>query len=91
MKLKILKDESHEMEFSIEGERHTYANLLKETLLADKDTVFASYKLEHPEEDRGTFILKTKNRKASAVLKDAVAEIEKQLDDLEKSLKSALK
>ncbi|AIF70194.1 DNA-directed RNA polymerase subunit L [Palaeococcus pacificus DY20341] len=48
MKIEIIKKEENLLEFYLEGEDHTFANLLVETLHKNKHVIFAAYTIEHP-------------------------------------------
>lgn len=48
MKLKILKDEPKELRVEIEGEGHTFCNIIQEALLEEKTVDFAGYTIPHP-------------------------------------------
>ncbi len=48
MKIEVIKKEDNKLEFYLEGEDHTFANLLVETLREDKHVKFAAYTIEHP-------------------------------------------
>lgn len=87
MKLEVISNESSNLEFYIEGERHTLTNLLKERL-SEKDGVdFVAYRLDHPLDNKARFVLKAKN--AKKVLTDTIKEITKDLDDFEKGFSKA--
>ena len=48
MKIEVIKREGNVIEFYLEGEDHTFANLLNETLHENKHVTFAGYTIEHP-------------------------------------------
>lgn len=91
MKLEILKSEKDHAEFIIEGERHTFPNILKQKLLERKDVEFVSYILEHPTDNKAKFVLKTRGKTPKKVLEEATKDIEKDLTDFEKKVVSSLK
>ena len=74
MKLEIISNEKDNLEFYIDGERHTLTNLLKETLTDNETVDFVAYKLDHPTENKAKFILKAKN--AKKILTDTLKELE---------------
>ncbi|MBT4870746.1 MAG: DNA-directed RNA polymerase subunit L [Candidatus Diapherotrites archaeon] len=88
MKLEIIKDEKSELEFVVEGERHTVPNLLREKLSGNNDVEFVAYKLEHPLDQRAVFVLKTKGS-AKKVLEDTVKDIQKDIDEFKKGFEKA--
>jgi DNA-directed RNA polymerase subunit L len=83
MKLEIIKNEKSELEFSIEGERHTIPNLLREKLSQNSDVEFVAYRLEHPLDQKAMFVLKTKGS-AKKVLEDTIKELQKDIDEFKK-------
>ena len=83
MKLEIIKNEKSELEFSVEGERHTVPNLLREKLSQNSDVEFVAYRLNHPLDQKAMFVLKTKGS-AKKVLEDTVKEIQKDIDEFKK-------
>ncbi|AEH25576.1 DNA-directed RNA polymerase subunit L [Pyrococcus yayanosii] len=48
MKIEVIKREENLLEFYLEGEDHTFANLLVEILRENKHIKFAAYTIEHP-------------------------------------------
>lgn len=91
MKLEILKSEKDYAEFVIEGEKHSFPNMLKQKLLEMKDVEFVSYILEHPTDTGAKFIIKTRGKSPKKVLEAAAKALDKDLDDFDKKVKSVLK
>jgi len=48
MKISILKKTKNELKIEIEGEGHTFCNLLQDALLEDKSVEIAGYDIPHP-------------------------------------------
>jgi len=48
MKIEVVKREENTLEFYLEGEDHTFANILNEVLHENKHITFAGYTIEHP-------------------------------------------
>ncbi|HII61598.1 DNA-directed RNA polymerase subunit L [Pyrococcus horikoshii] len=48
MKIEVIKKEEDMLEFYLEGEDHTFANLLTEVLREDPHVKFVAYTIEHP-------------------------------------------
>ncbi|HLC36845.1 MAG TPA: RpoL/Rpb11 RNA polymerase subunit family protein [archaeon] len=91
MKITVTKKESNLLEFTLKGERHTFANLLKTRLVMDADVDFVSYKLKYPLDDEAEFVLKTKKKDPKKVLLDACTAIQDELSDFESKIKKAIK
>ncbi len=87
MKLEIISNEKDNLEFYIEGERHTLTNLLKEKLSNNESVDFVAYKLDHPLDTKAKFILKAKN--AKKILSESLKEIEKELEEFKKAFNKA--
>ena len=83
MKLEIIKNEKSELEFSVEGERHTIPNLLREKLSQNGDVEFVAYRLDHPLDQKAMFVLKTKGS-AKKILEDTIKELQKDIDEFKK-------
>lgn len=91
MELEIIKNEAHEIEFVMKGNRHTFPNLLRSRLLENSDVDFVAYKLLHPLDDDCRFIVKTKKSGAKKALLDASKKLDADLSDLKKALEKNLK
>jgi len=48
MEVEFKKNSANELQAVLLGERHTFPNLLRETLLEDQSVEFAAYMLPHP-------------------------------------------
>nr|4QIW_L Chain L, DNA-directed RNA polymerase subunit L [Thermococcus kodakarensis KOD1]4QIW_U Chain U, DNA-directed RNA polymerase subunit L [Thermococcus kodakarensis KOD1] len=48
MRIEVIRREENLLEFYLEGEDHTFANLLTETLHENEHVTFAGYTIEHP-------------------------------------------
>jgi len=80
MKLRILKNEPRELRVEVEGEGHTFCNLVQEALLEIKSVDFAGYNIPHPLVSNPIIYVRTKRRTM------AVRAFERALGDLEKRL-----
>ena len=83
MKLEIIKNEKSELEFVLDGERHTIPNLLREKLSQNGDVEFVAYRLNHPLDQKAVFVLKTKGS-AKKVLEDTIKELQKDIEEFKK-------
>ena len=89
MDIEVKKSTANELHFVMKGERHTFSNLLRETLLLDSSVTFAAYTLPHPLGPDCEFVVKTKGKTAKKALADATNQIEKKLAEFEKAIKAA--
>ena len=48
MRIEVVKREENAIEFYLDGEDHTFANLLVEALHEDEHVKFAAYSIDHP-------------------------------------------
>ena len=85
MKLKILKNESKEMELEVEGEGHTFCNVVQEAILEEKAVEFAGYSLPHPLVSHPTIYVRTKGRTTpTRVFERALKNLEKRIVEFNK-------
>ncbi len=89
MDIEVKKSAVNELHFVMKGERHTFPNLLRETLLQDSSVIFAAYTLQHPLGSECEFVVKTKGKTAKKALADAAKQVEKKLVEFEKAFKAA--
>jgi DNA-directed RNA polymerase subunit L len=92
MKIKILKKSSNELNIEIEGEGHTFCNVLQKALLEDEMIEMAGYNIAHPLISSPTVYVRTKGRrKPEAAIKEAVKKVRKRNQEFRKTFEKALK
>jgi DNA-directed RNA polymerase subunit L len=92
MKIKILKRTSNELKIEVEGEGHTFCNVLQKALLEDDTIEMAGYDIPHPLVDNPIIYVHTKgNRKPEAAIREAAKKIRSRNKEFRKSFKKALK
>ncbi len=96
MNLKVLKKTSDELRIEIEGEGHTFCNVLQKALLEDKTVEIAGYDIPHPLVANPIVYVRMKERrkpekKPETALQEAAAKIKHQTKQFSASLKKALK
>ena len=92
MGIKILKKTANELKIEIEGEGHTFGNVLQKALLEDDTIEMAGYNIKHPLVSNPTVYVRTKEkRKPEAALRDAAKKIRIRSREFRKSFKRALK
>jgi len=90
MKVKLLRKESNELRIEIEGEGHTFCNMLQKALLEDETVEMAGYDIPHPLMTKTIVYVRTKDkRKPEAALRDAAAKLRKRSRELRKTLEKA--
>lgn len=76
------------MKFEIEGEDHTFANILVDTLQDMKEVKIAQYDVKHPKISSPDIYLETKEKKKpNEVLKKATDQIKETIEELQKQVK----
>jgi DNA-directed RNA polymerase subunit L len=92
LKLKVLKRTSEELKIEVEGEGHTFCNLLESVLLEDEDVEFASYDIPHPLISNPIISIRTKKgKKPEEALKEAAEKILQTDKELSEEFNKALK
>jgi len=91
LKLKILKRNSQELKLEIEGEGHTFCNLLESVLLEDKNVEFAGYDVPHPLISNTILFIRTKKgKKPEEALIGAIEKIQQRGRELNLKINNAL-
>jgi len=92
MKIMIQKKTKNELKIEIEGEGHTFCNVIQKALLKDKRVDLAGYNISHPLIANPVIYLRTKGRSRSeSVLRDAVREVQKDTEAFKVAFDEALK
>ena len=92
MKIKILRRESTELKIELEGEGHTFCNMLQKTLLEDEEVEMAGYDITHPLMTKSIVYVRTRGRRGpEAALRDAAKKLRKRSKGLRRALEKAFK
>jgi DNA-directed RNA polymerase subunit L len=96
MNVKILKKDSNEMRIEIEGEGHTFCNVLQKALLEDETVETASYDISHPLVSNPIVYVRMKEKRKpekrpETALKEAAEKIRHQTKEFRTSFEKALK
>jgi len=92
MNVKILKKEPNEMRIEIEGESHTFCNLLQKALLEDETIEMASYDIHHPLVSNPIVYVRTKGKRhPETALREATEKIRTRSREFRTSFEKALK
>jgi len=92
MNVKVLKKEPNEMRIEIEGEGHTFCNVLQKALLKDETIEMASYDIHHPLVSNPIIYVRTKGKRhPETALREAGEKIRTQCREFRTSLEKALK
>ncbi len=92
MKVNILKKTKNEMKIEIEGEGHTFCNLLQHALLEDKSVEMAGYDILHPLVAKPVLHLRTRaDRSPERALLKALDRIDQVTNEFHKEFERATK
>jgi len=92
MELRVLRRTPNELKIEIEGEGHTFCNLLESVLLEDKMVEFAGYDVPHPLISNAIFFIRTKEgKRPEEALIEAIEKIRRKGKELSQEFNDALK
>ncbi len=96
MNIKVLNKTADELRIEIEGEGHTFCNVLQKALLEDKKVEIAGYDISHPQVANPVVYVRMKKgrkpeKKPEAALREAAAKVKQETKEFRKSLEKALK
>ena len=90
MKIRLLRRESNELRIEIEGEGHTFCNMLQKALLEDETVEMAGYDIPHPLMTKSIIYVRTKGkRRPESALRDAARKLREKSGELRKALEKA--
>lgn len=90
MKIRLLRSESNELRIEIEGEGHTFCNMLQKALLEDETVEMAGYDIPHPLMTKSIIYVRTKGkRRPESALRDAARKLQEKSGKLRKALEKA--
>lgn len=92
MKINVLKKTKNELKIEIEGEGHTFCNLLQDALLEDKAVDIAGYDIPHPLVAKPILHVRTRgDRSPERVLVNALERIGRLNDEFLQEFEKAMK
>jgi DNA-directed RNA polymerase subunit L len=92
MKVKILKSSKKEMKVELDGEGHTFCNVLQRILVENKNAEFAGYDLPHPLIGQPVIYIRMKtNEDPKKVLVEAAKNLSTNMKEFENIFKKELK
>lgn len=86
MKISVVTNEKNNLEFIMDGERHTIPILLKEKIANDSAVEFCAYRLDHPLDNKARFIVKTSGKTPAKVVESAIKSIKEELAEFKKEV-----
>jgi len=92
MNLKVLERNSNELRLEIEGEGHTFCNVLQKVLLEDGTIEMAGYDIAHPLVTNPVIYVRTKGKRhPETALREAAEKIRGKDKEFRASFEKALK
>jgi DNA-directed RNA polymerase subunit L len=96
MNVKILQKSPDEIKVEIEGEGHTFCNMLQQVLLEDEAIETASYSIQHPLISSPIIYVRMKEgrkpeKRAETALREAVEKMRHRCKEFKESFEKALK
>ena len=88
MEFEVLNETKTKLVFKLKGENHTFCNLLKDELYQTKGVEIVTYKIDHPLIGVPEFLIETKGTEPRKVLKEALKNIKKKVEEFMKEAKS---
>jgi DNA-directed RNA polymerase subunit L len=92
MKVRLLRKGSNELRIEIDGEGHTFCNMLQKALLEDETVEMAGYNMPHPLITKSIVYVRTKgSRRPETAMRDAAKKLRKKNRKLKSALQKAFK
>ncbi|MBW2992623.1 DNA-directed RNA polymerase subunit L [Candidatus Woesearchaeota archaeon] len=91
MEVKILEDKKKRIVLELEGEDHTFCNLIKKELWNDSHVKVAAYNIDHPMIGKPKMIVETDGGDPRKALTDAAKRVEKDLDKFKSEFSKNIK
>lgn len=86
MEFNVLEESKTKIIFTLEGETHTFCNLLKNEIQDVKGVVLITYSINHPLVGVPKFILETKGAEPRKVLKEALVSLKMKVASFQKEV-----
>ena len=91
MQVKVLEKRANELRIEVEGEDHTFCNVLQKALLEDETIEMAGYNIPHPLVSNPIVYVRTKGqRRPETALRNAAEKIRKQGKEFRETFEKAL-
>jgi DNA-directed RNA polymerase subunit L len=71
MRVRVIERSARELKMVLEGEGHTFCNVLQSTLLADANVDFAGYSIPHPLKSEAVIYVRVKKGSPKTALSKA--------------------
>lgn len=87
MDLKVLEHGKHRLVLEVQGEGHTFCNVLRKELWLGKEPEIAGYAIEHSLVSQPVFVLESENHDPVSLLTAAVERLQKKTAELQEKFK----
>ena len=92
MQVKVLEKKPNELKIEIEGENHSFCNVLQKALLEDETIDMAGYDIPHPLVSNPIVYVRTRGqRRPETALRNAAEKIRKRNKEFRETFEKALK
>jgi len=92
MQVRVLEKKPNELKIEIEGEDHSFCNVLQKVLLEDETIEMAGYNIPHPLASNPIVYVRTKGqRRPETALRNAAEKIRKRNREFRETFEKALK
>ncbi len=85
MELEIISKSKNRVVFTLEGEGHTFCNILRDEMWEEKDVIASGYSIKHPLVGIPKFVAETKSSDVTSALESTSKSIKKMAEDFKKS------
>jgi len=87
MKVKVESKKENDITVTLEGEDHSFPNLLRETVVEDEEVEFAAYNIDHPQLGHPKLTIVTSGKKKPVkILKEAIKKVRKSVSEFDGAL-----
>jgi len=91
VKITVLEKTSKELRIEIEGEGHTFCNVLQKNLLEDSKVEMAGYRIPHPLTSSPIVYVRTKGKhNPETAMREAAEKTQQKTEEFKKSFEKAL-
>jgi DNA-directed RNA polymerase subunit L len=91
MELKVLKKTKNGVKLEIDGEGHSFCNILQKILIRNKDVEFAGYNVPHPLTNKAIVEIRVKgNKKPEKILITSAKEISSTTEEFKEKMTKAV-
>lgn len=87
MEITVLEHTKQRLKFELQGEGHTFCNILRKELWLGKEPDIAGYAIEHALVSQPVFVIESDKQDPVALLSAAVERLQKKTEELQEKFK----